>query len=133
MAALSGQPPKPGGRAVRRGVDGESAGQAIMSLPTMGVVARRQTSASLWDYDAEAVGQHSPFRHASTYARGDLMLARANGELFASLNKQESEPPLTERSNAFVKRLSEQSLDSGRVRWVHSREHPRVHSGERQG
>ena len=104
-----------------------------MSLPTMGVVARRQTSASLWDYDAEAVGQHSPFRHASTYARGDLMLARANGELFASLNKQESEPPLTERSNAFVKRLSEQSLDSGRVRWVHSREHPRVHSGERQG
>ena len=37
------------------------------------------------------------------------------------------------RSNAFVKRLSEQSLDSGRVRWVHSREHPRVHSGERQG
>jgi hypothetical protein len=24
-------------------------------------------------------------------------------------------------------------VDSGRVRWVHSREHPRVHSGERQG
>jgi hypothetical protein len=72
-----------------------------MSLPTMGVVARRQTSASLWDYDAEAVGQHSPFRHASTYARGDLMLARANGELFASLNKQESEPPLTDAIKRF--------------------------------
>jgi hypothetical protein len=91
-------PGSPEGAPSGAGVDGESAGRAIMSLPTiMGVVARRQTSASLWDYDAEAIGNTPPFRsqcaHAPTCARGDLMLARANDELFAS--------PLTNRSQSL--------------------------------
>ena len=68
-----------------------------MSLPTMGCRgAAADTGASLWDYDAEAVGNTRLFGHnvrTCQLARGDLVLARANSELFASLNKQESEPP----------------------------------------